>query len=361
MVNAKGVGQFMEIDGAGNPVGIATHKVGDVFVSAKLSNGGSDVSMIVYKWVGPGNVADCPGGAANLAPPRNSLCIIKTEADANCGTIGPDHTACGTMNLRPTESPDDWGYMAKSPPVGGVAWPPGTDGIDADDFPATTFLEGGINLGELNLTGCFSTFLMETRSSDSVRAVLKDFTMGDFPLCGMEVTKVCAPDPIGGVNPAINADGVSINTTFDILIANTGIATIYDVTLEEDKSFDTGESCWIHAVDGDTSWDGTPLDTDTPVLLATELFATDDPIAVTIQCDSYDNPFVNRVTARAKTSDLLADPDLDDSDMLIDDPSVPREAGGACPAIPQGALFADKNCQSDPTTLVLDTSGQLRV
>ena len=35
--------------------------------------------------------------------------------------------------------------------------------------------EGGINLTELGLEGCFSTFLAETRSSPEITAVLKDF------------------------------------------------------------------------------------------------------------------------------------------------------------------------------------------
>src|SRR5439155_6360856 len=47
------------------------------------------------------------------------------------------------------------------------------------------FLEEGVDLTALGLTGCFSAFLAETRSSQSPTATLSDFVVGNFPLCSI--------------------------------------------------------------------------------------------------------------------------------------------------------------------------------
>ena len=44
-------------------------------------------------------------------------------------------------------------------------------------------MEGGVDLTALNLTGCFSSFLAETRSSPEIGAQLKDFLLGAFESC----------------------------------------------------------------------------------------------------------------------------------------------------------------------------------
>jgi hypothetical protein len=53
----------------------------------------------------------------------------------------------------------------------------------AGTFPSGSFFEGGVNLSELGLAGCFSSFLAETRSSPSIDATLKDFVLGAFAPC----------------------------------------------------------------------------------------------------------------------------------------------------------------------------------
>src|SRR5262249_4162371 len=50
------------------------------------------------------------------------------------------------------------------------------------------FLEEGVDLTALGLgSGCFSSFLAETRSSQSPTATLSDFVTGAFDLCAVEV------------------------------------------------------------------------------------------------------------------------------------------------------------------------------
>src|SRR5262249_45940507 len=60
---------------------------------------------------------------------------------------------------------------------------------------AGLFFEGCIDLTALNLGGvCFSSFLLETRSSAEVSAVLKDFALGSFNTCAaINVTKSASP------------------------------------------------------------------------------------------------------------------------------------------------------------------------
>src|SRR6185503_835004 len=69
-----------------------------------------------------------------------------------------------------TSKPSPWPYQAKGKPA-------------ANTFPAGAFFEGGIDLGCLTGAGvsaCFSNFILETRSSASVTASLKDFLIGHF-------------------------------------------------------------------------------------------------------------------------------------------------------------------------------------
>src|SRR5262249_31201753 len=63
-----------------------------------------------------------------------------------------------------------WSYTNKSKTPGNVALP-------------GEFLEEGVNLTSLGLNACFSTFLAETRSSQSPTATLSDFVRGSFETC----------------------------------------------------------------------------------------------------------------------------------------------------------------------------------
>lgn len=85
--------------------------------------------------------------------------------------------ACATTNSGDEVSP--WPYTPKS----------GVPNV----FPYESLYEGGINLTQLlgGSTPCFGSFLAESRSSEKFTATLKDFVLGDFPVCGIEVAKTC--------------------------------------------------------------------------------------------------------------------------------------------------------------------------
>ncbi len=64
--------------------------------------------------------------------------------------------------------------------------------------------------------GCFSSFIAETRSSQSLTAQLKDLALGSFAVCGIDVDKS---------GPQLSK--VGDDTDYSITITNTGRATLY--------------------------------------------------------------------------------------------------------------------------------------
>lgn len=120
---------------------------GDVFILSDFTSGG-DLSTIAFRtWTGSG-LSNATTGV-ECAPGSQTLCAISNEGDA----VAP------------------WPYEPKQ----------GDEGT----FPAASFFEGGINLDAVFEKGapCFSSFLAETRASDSVTAELKNFLVGELKTC----------------------------------------------------------------------------------------------------------------------------------------------------------------------------------
>jgi hypothetical protein len=92
----------------------------------------------------------------------------------DCTLALPNDPACATVNEADTPAP--WSYTPKFGLLGA--------------FPFGSFFEGGINVTRLLGTSrCFSSFLADTRTSQSVSAELKDFALGAFELCAIAVDK----------------------------------------------------------------------------------------------------------------------------------------------------------------------------
>jgi uncharacterized repeat protein (TIGR01451 family) len=133
------------------------HSVGDLLVLSNFTNGGTVSTIQFYEWVGS-------GGDTN-----NTLDLL---ASSNaCDGPPVNDKACGIANKSAIQP--SWTFDAKF-----------TNGTD-NSIPAGSFFEGGINLDDLfgGDAPCFSGFLAETRSSQSVDAVLKDVAVGDFDTC----------------------------------------------------------------------------------------------------------------------------------------------------------------------------------
>lgn len=178
---------------------------GDVLILATFTQGGAATTLRVFEWVDSGG-SELP----NIdGPDIYGDCVPGTAADFGCSTV----------NDTTIEVP--WTYTFKGESVGG--W-----------IPAGGFFEGGINLTEAGLDGCFSSFLAETRSSPELTAVLKDFALGDFEACDSSLT----------TTPS-NAAGTALTDTNSNGLPDIGIGTgstganVTDSALLDVKGTDT--------------------------------------------------------------------------------------------------------------------------
>ncbi len=166
-----------------------THEVGDLLVLSDFTQGGSVPFVTVYEWVGSGG-------------DQGSLQTLVTGAD--CSTFpSPSNLVCGSVNG--SNQPSPWPFQSSGPHD-----PP-------DTFLPGEFFEAGLDLTALlPNVGCLSSFLAETRSSQSVDAVLKDLVFGTFDTCRIDVSKT---------GPSISKVGDT--PTYTYTITNHSIATMY--------------------------------------------------------------------------------------------------------------------------------------
>jgi hypothetical protein len=154
------------------------HKDGDVLVISDFSNGGTVSTMKIFQWN-----HHCTATGKNdgdpLAPPPGdcadaNLWQRASSDTANCATAGSADQFCGLVNPQDITLP--WSFTDKSGTAGNGAL-------------IGEFFEGGINLSTLGLGGeCFQSVLLETRSSTSTTATLKDFVLGQLGECGGALT-----------------------------------------------------------------------------------------------------------------------------------------------------------------------------
>jgi hypothetical protein len=195
---------FFQNEVSTNPDGTfsGVHTEGDVLVLSDFTQGGDISTIRVLQWV------DIPGVCSGPTPDPNceDANLLRIGQGVDCEvTTGPDDV-CASVNRGIVEAP--WPYAAKFPP------PPPNE----DDFPAGSFYEGGIDISELIPdVSCFTSFLAESRSSQSVDAVLKDFALGSFPLCFAEMNTVPVPDNEIGIGESISdqatVEGKGLNPT----------------------------------------------------------------------------------------------------------------------------------------------------
>lgn len=199
----------MNPDGTFNGV----HKNGDIVWFGNFSGGGDVASLEIAKWNDPALPNYDAACAAHDAPNvpyqvgNTKLCVIAINPTGGTGS-----GFFASVNTGDETAP--WGsdYTPKQ----------GTPGV----FPYNSFFEGGINITQLlGSTPCFSSFLIESRSSTSETAQLKDFVLGAINTCKISVDKQCTS--------ALSSDGASIDHTFKIFVKNEGFASITSVTLDD--------------------------------------------------------------------------------------------------------------------------------
>ena len=141
------------------------HAIGDLLVVSHFTNGGAISTIDLFEWVGSGG----SDGTIDLL-----------GSGAVCTGAPVDDIGCAIANTG--DEPAPWPYNPKF----------GDEGI----FPPGSFFEGGLDLASVfgGTVPCFSSFLVETRSSQEPSAQLKDFANGDFNTCAPPVVETEVSD-----------------------------------------------------------------------------------------------------------------------------------------------------------------------
>ena len=181
------------------------HTNGDVLILSAFTNGGGTSNIAVYAWNQPGLPGAIGGGCSSgVRNPRPGQC-----ADTNLLLLANPAAVCGSSYYcavtNTTTTLTNWEGNLVSP----------------------LFFSGGMDLTQaFQMVGtsvpCFSSFLVETRSSQSTSAVLKDFIAGGFPVCSLSLTKRCGTPSVGG-------NGTYIVYPVEGTVQNTGIGTLTNV------------------------------------------------------------------------------------------------------------------------------------
>jgi hypothetical protein len=191
------------------------HQDGDILIVSAFTNGGSVSNIAAYRWCqAPSSSAVC------AAQNPDSVGFLDPNAVANSGDCrDPAHPAndaiCAVSNTAAIATP----------------WLTASGKFTGNSLPTSQFFEGGINLTQTNLIGCFNEFIGDTRSSQSLTATLFDYAEG--VLGGCNATLTTTPSS-GGANYA-NAvlPGTSVTDTATITVGEptnptpTGFVTFF--------------------------------------------------------------------------------------------------------------------------------------
>ncbi|WOH39062.1 DUF11 domain-containing protein [Thalassotalea fonticola] len=198
------------------------HTNGDILVLTNFpqaSNAKPEIRVDV--WDDTCNKAASNDPEEDECDAKNLRLVKKTSA--LCGQEDSDD-ACAVTNAEDgpydnTDSP--WPFQSKN-------------SDDADVFPYESFFEGGINVSKLfpNSETCFSSFMAETRSSSEFTATLKDFVIGGFELCSVDITKTCDQAKVNAAEDGYDYD-------FNGVVENDGAGTIYNVLVTDNVNGQT--------------------------------------------------------------------------------------------------------------------------
>jgi hypothetical protein len=197
------------------------HVVGDVLLTAAFTNGGTQANVEARTWKAS---ADNGGEGVISAPDTGFL----------CGSGGTGDKACAITNLADFDPP--WTHPLKTAGANGTALAP------------QEFYEGGVDVTQLQIdagnTGdpCITTFLADTRSSQSPTATLFDFAAGSFPVCHPATTLSLSR------SPATIHSGDSV--TWRAVEQNTGTSPISNVAVHNAA---TGACASFTYISGDTN------------------------------------------------------------------------------------------------------------
>jgi hypothetical protein len=195
--------------------GPGKHEDGDILVLSDFTKGGGFVTVRVYRWNGPDDPNDPNPPFPGVGAIDGTLDLIAGGPDPNDPTknipadcIGPPAVGdldefCATVNTAGSVAP--WPFNPKVK----------VKGAPANSFAPGEFYEGGIDLAFLNLEGeCFSSFLAESRASQSTDSTLSDFVGGQFEQCsGVLTTQASTTGTVPPGTPVTDTAWVQISTS----------------------------------------------------------------------------------------------------------------------------------------------------
>jgi len=207
-------------DGIGNDPFTGIHVEGDLLALSNFTNGGGVVNLRIFKWVD--NPADAFYDTTPLPDPINApsgdessgnLKFLGVTPNAFVNTVPIDITMHGPFAASVLGGQDHvtlstWNYQGKNVPSEGV--PP------YNQYHTGAFFNGYISLDDLPPgAACFSSYLLETRNSQSATASLQDFVGAGF---------TTVPPP-----PSTTGDQVCMGETAHLTAGNcTGTLKWYD-------------------------------------------------------------------------------------------------------------------------------------
>ncbi|PKB15579.1 T9SS type A sorting domain-containing protein [Flavobacterium sp. 5] len=201
-----------------------THAIGDILILSNFTNGGGTSGVRVYQWVGIG------GAGATDGPFKLLPVSVDDKAIVNSGLV--------TVPTGVTIDGQTWAY--KNPAEA--------------QYPIGAFFLGQIklNVAGRDIEGCFSSFLLETRNSQSIDASLQDFvnhTFGGHPVpLVLTGSSICSASPNTGTITSTPSSVIGIN--YQLYQDSTPGAPPAPVTVQSAKAGNGSPLTWSGLASG---------------------------------------------------------------------------------------------------------------
>ena len=201
----------------------------DIFVTSAFTNGGTAPFLNIYDWDSACSSLKNPAKNPKIGDCADTNLRLLGTASTPTSLCGDTNSGCGIVNSVTTHS--TWEGAIASPLYFG-------GGID---------VSAALAIAGVGHAPCFASFELETRSSQSSGAELKDFVVGGFPECAITVTKACVPPP------SVNFIGSTayVHYVFSGVVKNVGGGALFNL-----KVADTFPA---NAVNGAVTQPGTPV------------------------------------------------------------------------------------------------------
>ena len=214
--------QNITTNGKGGFTGL--HTTHDIFIISSFTGGGGTSNVSVLEWD--------PGCATGVKNPTSGQC-----ADTNLRLLG---SAAGSS-------------VCGSSPFCAITNSSTTTTTWEGQLASPLFFQGGVDITQVLATAgitslpCFSSFLTETRSSQSTTAVLKDFLLGGFPVCGLAITKQC-----DSANQMLVNNGTQVQFAWKGTVTNTGVGTLSSIQVNDALPNNTTANPTVKDASGNT-------------------------------------------------------------------------------------------------------------